>query len=134
MTTSERARQIWPILVLSALRRETLTYDLLGGLIGVPAQGIEKFLEPIHAYCLLEALPPLTAIVVKQTTGLPGDDFIGAPDVRRAQAAVYARDWLRDNPPDTEALVLASDGMVARREREAQMRAAKTPKKRRTPM
>ena len=132
MTASERAAQIWPILVLCAARRETLTYDLLGRLIGVPAQGLGQLLEPIQSYCLLEALAPLTALVVNQTTGLPGDGFIGASDVPRAQADVYSRDWLSDNPPDAEALRLASEGMVARRAREERSRIAKTLKSRST--
>jgi len=132
MTASERAAQIWPILVLCASRRETLTYDLLGRLVGVPAPGLGQLLEPIQSYCLLEGLAPLTAIVVNQTTGLPGDGFIGASDVPRAQADVYARDWLRDAPPDAEALLLASDGMVARRSRVSQKHATKTSLNRRT--
>jgi hypothetical protein len=132
MTASERAAQIWPILVLSASRRQTLTYDLLGRLTGVRAEGLPELLEPIQAYCLLEGLAPLTAIVVDRSTGLPGDGFIKASDVPRAQEDVYARDWLSDGPPRAETLQDASDGMLARRARAKQRRAAKAPKNRRS--
>src|SRR5262249_5096427 len=52
LTRSERATQIWPILTLCASRRQTLTYDLLGRLIGVPRQGLGQLLEPIQSYCI----------------------------------------------------------------------------------
>jgi hypothetical protein len=123
MTATERAVQIWPILTLCASRRETLTYELLGRLIGVPAHGLAQLLEPIQSYCILEGLPPLAALVVNQTTGVPGDGFIAASNVPRAQADIYARDWLRDGPPDAETLHDASEGMLARRARAKQRRA-----------
>lgn len=128
MIASERAAQIWPILVLCASRRETLTYDLLGRLIGVPAHGLAQLLEPIQSYCLLEGLAPLTAIVVNQTTGLPGDGFIAASNLPRAQADVYAQEWLRAGPPKAEAFQDATEGMLARRARAKQARAAKAAK------
>jgi hypothetical protein len=126
MTASERAAQIWPLLVLCAARRETLTYDLLGKLIGVPAQGLGNLLEPIQSYCVLEGLDPLTSLVVNRTTGVPGEGFVGADDVPRAQADVYARDWLQVNPPSAEAFLDASEGMIVRQARQAQMMAAST--------
>jgi len=125
MTATERATQIWPILVLCASRRETLTYDLLGRLIGVPIQGVAEFLEPIQSYCLLEGLAPLAAIVVDQTTGLPENGSIPASKVPHAQAEVYAQDWLRNGPPHPEAFDDATEGMVYRRARLRQERAAK---------
>lgn len=123
MTAVERATQIWPILALCASRRETLTYELLGTLIGVRAPIVVEFLEPIQSYCLLEGLAPLASIVVNQVTGLPTDGFITASNVPRAQADVYARDWLRDGPPKAELLQDAYDGMRLRRARDKQRRA-----------
>lgn len=134
MTACERAERIWPILVLCASRRETLTYDLLGKLVGVSAQRLAAPLEPIQAYCVLQTLPPLTAIVVDRTTGAPLDDFIAPADVPRAQAEVYAQDWLGVEPPRADLLFDASEGMVVRRARTGQniqfrQAAANTPKK-----
>jgi len=35
MTAAERASQIWPVLVLAAQNRQTITYETLAKLIGV---------------------------------------------------------------------------------------------------
>jgi hypothetical protein len=83
----------------------------------VPAKRLTVILEPIQAYCVLETLPPLTALVVDKTTGLPLDDFFEAADLPCAQAEVYAGDWLRIQPPRADLLLSASEGMVARRAR-----------------
>jgi hypothetical protein len=130
MTASERAVHVWPILALCASRRETLTYDLLGRLIGMRPQLLPELLEPIQSYCFLQGLAPLTSIVVSQTTGLP---LIGESNVERAQAEVYAQDWLRDGPPEADLLRLASEGMLARRAREKQSRPVRASTFRRTP-
>jgi hypothetical protein len=108
VTKSERAAQIWPLLMLCASQRRTLTYDILGRLIGVPRQGLGQLLEPIQSYCILHQLPPLTSLVVSDSSGLPGEGFIGASDVPAAQAKVFTRDWLLTPPPDSALLEVAS--------------------------
>src|SRR5438046_891117 len=104
MTRSERAAQIWPLLTLCASHRQTLSYDLLGRLIGVPRQGLGQLLEPIQSFCILNGLEPLTSLVVSDITGLPSEGFIGAQDVPAAQAKVFAENWLAAPPPSTDAL------------------------------
>jgi hypothetical protein len=104
MTRSERAAQIWPVLTLCASRRQTLTYDLLGRLIGVPRQGLGQLLEPIQSYCILHNLEPLSSLVVSDNTGLPGEGFIGASDVLAAQANVFNYDWLGIQAPVPDML------------------------------
>jgi hypothetical protein len=104
MTKEERAAQIWPILTLCALRRQTLSYDQLGRLIGVPRQGLGQLLEPIQSLCILYNMPPLTALVVSDVDGLPGSGFIAAQDVPKAQAFVFSFDWMKSAPPDRMAL------------------------------
>jgi hypothetical protein len=108
MTKGERAAQIWPLLSLCAARRQTLTYELLGRLIGVPRQGLGQLLEPIQSFCLLNGLHPLTSLVVSDITGLPGEGFIGASDVPANQAKVFAHDWLSTSPPTAQVLEDAS--------------------------
>ena len=95
MKAAERAWQIWPVLVLAAKNRQTLTYEQLAKLIGVvPPPALAQLLEPIHRYCLDNDLPPLTAVVVSSKTGLPGIGFKAAEDVPAAQAEVYAqKEW-----------------------------------------
>lgn len=120
MNRSERASQIWAVLAWAAKNRQTLTYAQLSKLIGVPAAGLGKLLEPIQSYCLLHDLPPLTSLVVQQETGLPGPGFTGATAAAlgRAQAGVFATDWLERGNPQPEQLERAvqqrpSNGMHA---------------------
>jgi len=108
VTKSERAAQIWPLLALSAAKRQTLTYDQVGRLIGVPRQGLGQLLEPIQSLCILRDLPPLTVLVVSDIDGTPGSGFIGAQHVPSAQARVFSFDWLGSPPPHPDALDEAS--------------------------
>ena len=99
MKKEQRAAQIWPILTLCAARRQTLTYDLVGRLIGVPRQGLGHLLEPIQSYCILNRLPALTVLVVSETSGLPGEGFVAAQNVPEEQNAVFKFAWLERMPP-----------------------------------
>lgn len=102
MNRSQRSAQIWPLLSLCASQRQTLTYDLLSRLIGVPRPGLGQLLEPIQSLCILQELPPLTCLVVSGESGLPGAGFIGAADVPGAQQRCFAHDWLTMSTPTEE--------------------------------
>lgn len=102
MTREERAAQIWALLVFAALHRQTLTYERLSHLTGVPQQGLGPNLDPIQRYCLDNDLPPLTSLVVSKGTGVPEHGFSAAGDVPRAQAEVYGYDWLSVQAPRVE--------------------------------
>ena len=104
MNKHERASQIWAVLAWAAKHRQTVTYPQLGKLIGVPQMGLGQLLEPIQSHCMAKGLPPLTALVVQQDSGLPGTGFIGerAEDLGRAQAAVFKEDWLKVGNPGPE--------------------------------
>jgi hypothetical protein len=106
MNRSERASQIWAVLAWAATHRQSITYSQLARLVGVPAAGLGQLLEPIQSYCLVEELPPLTAIVVQQGSGLPGSGFTGASAEQYAQAIakVFAHDWLEQGNPQPERL------------------------------
>lgn len=108
MTRGQRAAQIWPVLTLCAGQRQSLSYDRLSKLIGVPRPGLGQLLEPIQSYCILNRLPPLTSLVVSEQTGLPGEGFIAASDVPAAQASVFKHDWLATMVPTDEALEAAA--------------------------
>ncbi|RKT43841.1 hypothetical protein [Thiocapsa rosea] len=109
MTKSERASQIWAVLAWAARNRQTVTYVMLARLIGVPAAGLGQLLEPIQSYCLIWDLPPLTILVVKQESGLPGAGFTGASasDLARKQMEVFAFDWLEHGNPQPGKLEAA---------------------------
>lgn len=108
MSLQQRAAQIWPILVFAARNRQILTYGLLGKLIGAPAPALGDWLRPIQSYCISQNLPPLTAIVVNDSSGMPGAGFTGAQDVPAAQMRVFAHDWLALQAPSPGALLEAA--------------------------
>ena len=103
MTTYERAVQIYQVLICAAHHRATMTYPMLGGMIGLPAQALGPHLEHIQSYCLENDLPPLTVLVVKTSGGRPGSGFHTAEDVDRARESVFVHNWFGMPPitPDT---------------------------------
>ncbi|GAB4506256.1 MAG: hypothetical protein Kow00123_03940 [Anaerolineales bacterium] len=102
MNAVERATQIWSVLAWAARNQQVVTYGQLAALIGVPRPGLGQLLAPIQAYCRLQSLPPLTALVVSDTTGKPGSGFTAAEDVLAAQAQVFRFDWLQQGCPKPE--------------------------------
>ena len=102
MRVSERAAQIWSVLALASKNRQVLTYDILSRLIGVPRPGLGQLLEPIQSYCLINKLPPLTILVVGESTGMPGEGFIAAQDIPKTQMEVFDFDWLAHGAPSAE--------------------------------
>ena len=66
--------------------------------------GAWHLLEPIQSYCLLHNLPPITILVVSETTGMPGTGFVAAQDIPRTQMEVFAFDWLEHGSPSAEDL------------------------------
>lgn len=109
MNRSERASQIWAVLAWAATHRQSITYSQLAKLIGVPTAGLGQLLEPVQSYCLTHEIPPLTAIVVQQGSGLPGSGFTGATAAQYAQAiaSVFAYNWLDHGNPQPERLETA---------------------------
>jgi hypothetical protein len=121
MKIPERAAQAWSVLALAASNRQTLTYELLGKLTGMHAAGLGAVLEPIQSYCMLSGLPPLTALVVNKSTGLPGPGFIAAADVPKEFVRVFDHDWLSTGCPSPQQLsdavaVQPSNGIVSTRQ------------------
>ena len=106
MTRSERACQIWSILAWAARNRQSLTYANLSKLIGVPAAGLGRLLEPIQSFCILNKLPPLTILVVQTISGFPGQGFTAASasEYAKAHMKVFRFDWLEHGNPGPEQL------------------------------
>jgi len=109
MKASERSSQIWAVLAWAARSRQNITYSQLAQATGAFTGGLGGWLEPIQSYCILNKLPPLTVLVVQQDSGMPGPGFTGASasDLARAQAQVFAKDWLEHGNPGAEKLELA---------------------------
>lgn len=107
MTRAERAQQLWSLLALAAANRQILTYDMVARLTGVVRPSVGDFLRPIQQYCTEQQLPPLTALVVSDQTGLPGDGFIAAADIPAAQMRVFQQRWQELAAPTSEQLEAA---------------------------
>lgn len=108
MKLSERAWQSWPVLALAAGNRQIITNEILAKLTGMHAAGLGSVLEQIQSYCMVNGLPPLTALVVNKGTGLPSEGFIAATNVPRAFADVFEHDWLQTPCPTPDALAEAT--------------------------
>jgi hypothetical protein len=103
MNTYERAIQIYQVLIAAAHNRQLLTYEIVGGHIGVPKQGLAGHLEHILRYCERRRLPPLTSICVSKRTGLPSHGFTDRvsttpEELHREREAVYAHNWYGERP------------------------------------
>lgn len=100
-----RALQIWHILVCAAENRQTLTYKILAGRMGYEkgAHVLSNSLGHVAHYCNLNRLPPLTALVVTQKTGLPGDG-IPVEESLTKRDKVFGCDWFDIIPPTPDEL------------------------------
>lgn len=90
----ERASRLWPILTNYAQRAETITYSQAATRIGIHHRPIRYVLEPIQTFCLQAGLPPLTALVVRSSTGIQGNGYIaGAAGDKTDLENVFSFDW-----------------------------------------
>ena len=102
MKEPQRALQIWSLLVCAARDRRTYTYGDLADALGMGGAGVMgDFLGPIMYYCRDQQLPPLTVLVVKKDTGLPGKGLTTLEDVNLDRERVFAHDWFQMEPPET---------------------------------
>ena len=110
MKASERATQIWAVLAWAAKSRQNITYSQLAQATGAFTGGLGGWLEHIQSYCMINELPPLTVLVVQQESGMPGSGFTGASagELAKAQARVFAFDWLEHGNPGAEKLEQAA--------------------------
>ena len=106
MKASERSAQIWAVLAWAARSRQNITYGQLAQIAGAFTGGLGGWLEPIQSYCIINELPPLTVLVVQQDSGMPGSGFTGASagELAKAQARVFAYNWLEHGNPGAEKL------------------------------
>lgn len=94
MSRPARAMQVWQILIAAAHERRTLTYGDVADLLGFEGAGVlAQILGLIMTYCKNEQLPPLTVLVVRQETGLPGEGLTTVEDLPRDREAVYRYAW-----------------------------------------
>lgn len=102
MNAQQRAAQLWTLLVFAARTQQIMSYKTVERLTGLPARSLATLLGRVAWYCERKRLPPLTAIVVNETTGLPGHGYPRSHqglDVLRDQSRVFAFDWLQKASP-----------------------------------
>ena len=89
------ASLLWPVLVAAAKDKRKPTYGELASLINTNPLSVRNALEPIQSYCMDSKLPPLSAVVVNKTTGLPGGGFIAwdIDDIDTAYETVFNFSW-----------------------------------------
>ena len=94
MKRSERAMQVWQILVSAAHNRQSLTYGIVAEHLEFEGAGVlSQILDRILKYCEAKKLPPLTCLVVNQETGVPGSGLSTLNDLPRDREAVYNTNW-----------------------------------------
>src|SRR3712207_724875 len=88
-----RGVQALQVLIGLAHNRQTITYERMSELLDFcNARTVKYALDPIFRYCKRNDLPPLTALVVHKSNGVPGDAVVEEyPDTPKVQAQVYAR-------------------------------------------
>jgi hypothetical protein len=89
--------RIWPLLAFAAKTQTILSYDDIQSLTGLLRAAVGPIgLGSIAAYCMVNKLPLLTCLVVKQETGLPGEgllNHIPKEDIPAEQHRCFVFDW-----------------------------------------
>ena len=97
MKRTERAMQIWQILLGAAHNRQTLTYGQIATHLSLGGAGIlSQTLDMIHQYCVSQDLPSITCLVVNQESGIPGagyDPAGGEGALHAIRDDVYRTNW-----------------------------------------
>jgi hypothetical protein len=110
MNKSQRAAQLWSLLVFAARNQQLLSYSAVEHLTGIPKVGVGGLLGSISHYCKNRKLPWLTSLVVNEETGLPGEGLMESAkreygdkvDFHAMQSRVFIFDWFKDPAPSTE--------------------------------
>jgi putative restriction endonuclease len=86
---------LWNELADLAEKHQTTTYGQVAPLIDTNPLSVRLALDPIQRYCLDHQLPPMTALVVSQDTGRPGDGFYAwdVDDMATANPVIFAYPW-----------------------------------------
>jgi uncharacterized protein involved in copper resistance len=98
MKRSERAMQIWQILISAAHNRQVLTYKIVGELTGMGSGTQVQTLGIIMRYCKSKRLPPLTSLVVNKATGKPGEGLTTVVKLDRDREMVFGYNWFARQP------------------------------------
>ena len=107
MTREARAQLAWQVLAGAAANRQILTYTLLAERIGMGAGTLSEILGCIMYYCDQNGLPPLTVLVVRQDSGVPGEGLTTLENLGRDREAVFGAKWFEMLPPSAAQFAVA---------------------------
>ena len=108
LNTYQRAIQIYQVLIAAAHNRQTLTYEIVGELVGLPQVGLGMHLEHLLRYCQQHDLPQITVLVVRKHVGTPSTGFPTRVDPDEERERVFTFDWFKRPPLAEEELRAAS--------------------------
>ena len=90
----QQSLQLWPLLVLAARNRQTLTYGMVEKMTKIDHHfGQDKPLGNIFVYCKYRGLPCLNLLVVNQETGRPSAKEFEGLDILKEHARIFNFDW-----------------------------------------
>lgn len=98
-TMSPKTLDVFDYLKGCACKMRVVTYGEVGKQVGLAARGTAKPLYQIRDLCLERGLPPLTALVVRKSDGLPGTGLkpdqtqVTPAEWREMTSQVFAFDW-----------------------------------------
>lgn len=89
------AGRVWPMLVAHAAGAQTCWYEDIARVIDTNPLSVRFVLGPIQSFCMVEQLPPLTALILQKGRNKPGTGFIAwdVDDLEEAHRRVFAFDW-----------------------------------------
>jgi hypothetical protein len=103
MTKTQRALQVWPLLVLAAKTQTVLSYAMVAQMTGLPNE-CGDVLGYIAFYCMQRKLPILPSLVVNQQTGRPSAEFYENMDIAAEQSRCFVYNWLEHGVPSLQQL------------------------------
>jgi hypothetical protein len=103
MNNSQRALQLWSLLVLAAKTQTVLDYGTVARMTGLANEHPHP-LGHIAFYCMKNRMPLLSVLEVSQKTGNPSADFYDGMDIAAEQRRCFVHDWLADSAPTVEQL------------------------------
>ena len=116
MNRAERALQIWQVLIGAARHRQTLTYELLGEMIGMPPFALAHPLDRVQRHCQQSGLPPLTVLVVGKQTGHSSAGYAPAREEGMDRESVFSFSWYGERPRQVSDFQREGEDQVAEEE------------------
>lgn len=98
MTIEERAAQVYQLLITTAQKRETITYEMMEAKTGLHRVGLGPVLDLVLAHCQMNDYPALPVLVVQKKSGRPGPGFRLNCDLDKEREKVFAFDWKTRHP------------------------------------